>query len=218
MFELLSDSLIEALTKSTNMEQAEPNYELSETTDGETLVGAGVSPAPLHNSNTTTDRTARNLAPRALAPGLSARETTSEGKAGEERLRDLSMPREKREQRKAWLQVRAYFRRQMFFACPMPPCRNELADARRVESGNETETGGRANVRMHIQTDSLQQCPYQGPLTLTRTKWSVQEAATQHHGGQGIAEWKTNQSLNFPSCNELLLRYQSPGILCYGKS
>jgi|LauGreDrversion2_3_1035106.scaffolds.fasta_scaffold74055_1 hypothetical protein len=89
MFELLSDSLIEALTKSTSMEQAEPNYELSETKYGETLVGAGVSPAPLH-----------------LAPGLSARETTSMGKAGAERLRDLSMPRERREQRKAWIQVR----------------------------------------------------------------------------------------------------------------
>ena len=193
--ELLSDSLIEALTKSTNMEQAEPNYELSETTYGETLVVAGISPpsAALKNTNTTTDRTARNLAPRALAPGLSARETTtSEGKAGEERLRDLSMPREKREQRKAWLQVRAYFRRQMFFACPMPPCRSELADARRVESGNETETGGRGNVRMHIQTDGLQQCPYHGPLT--RTKWSVQEAATHHHGGKGIANRMEDKS------------------------
>ena len=42
-------------------------------------------------------------APRVLAAGPSARETTLEVRAGEERLRDLAVPRERQEKRKAWI-------------------------------------------------------------------------------------------------------------------
>jgi hypothetical protein len=87
----------------------------------------------------------------------------------------------------------------------MPPCRNELADARRVESGNETETGGTGNVRMHIQTDGLQQCSYNVPLTLLRTKWSVQEAATQHSRSKGIAHRMEDKSQSLFSFLQLAL-------------
>ena len=89
--------------------QPEPTCEESD----ETSLGAGVSPAPLNLSPPTPalrheaqERAGAtgSSAPRVLAAGPSARETTLEVRAGEERLRDLAVPRERQEKRKAWIQ------------------------------------------------------------------------------------------------------------------